>query len=67
MRYFIDPPNGWMYGFPKEIDIKEIRDDSWWVDNGYPQKLIDEGMLKHVRIISTPNGSEEINQLESFL
>ena len=38
----IDPPSGWKYGFPKPIpdDIKDAR--PWLVENGYPQKLIDE-------------------------
>jgi hypothetical protein len=66
MRYFIDPPTGWAYGFPKEIDIKETRDEAWWLSNGYPQHLIDAGMLEYVRIISIPKDSEEINQLERF-
>ena len=36
----IDPPSGWMYGFPKEIP--EHVDDTckWLIDNGYPEKLI---------------------------
>ena len=36
----IDPPSGWMYGFPKEIP--EHVDDTckWLVENGYPEKLI---------------------------
>jgi hypothetical protein len=38
----IDPPSGWQYGFPKPIpnDVKDVK--KWLVDNGYPQKLIDE-------------------------
>ena len=37
----IDPPSGWKYGFPKPIpdDIKDAR--PWLVENGYPQKEID--------------------------
>lgn len=37
---FIDPPEGWMYGFPKEIP--EHIDDTrqWLIDNGYPEKEI---------------------------
>lgn len=38
---WVDPPSGWQYGFPKifngEGDIME-----WLVDNGYPQKKIDQ-------------------------
>ena len=41
----IDPPSGWMYGFPKAMPKKfdtfeEQR--AWLVSEGYPQKLIDE-------------------------
>ncbi len=39
----IDPPSGWRYGFPKPL-TKEAngRTLEWLVDNGYPQKLIDQ-------------------------
>jgi radical SAM superfamily enzyme YgiQ (UPF0313 family) len=42
MRQVIDPPYGWMYGFPKAIpsDVKDTK--KWLVENGYPQKIIDE-------------------------
>lgn len=43
MRY-IDPPEGWKYGFPKvlpeEIQTEEIPD--WMVSEGYPIQLIEE-------------------------
>jgi hypothetical protein len=43
----IDPPSGWMYGFPKEIpsNIKDIK--KWIVDEGYPEKDLE--MLKYCR------------------
>jgi hypothetical protein len=43
-KKMIDPPNGWQYGFPKELpdnyqdsnfDIRE-----WLVTEGYPRELI---------------------------
>lgn len=36
----IDPPKGWLYGFPKEIpdDVENIIE--WLPKNGYPEKLI---------------------------
>jgi len=39
---YIDPPEGWKYGFPKPIpeDVDDTR--AWLVANGYPQKKIDE-------------------------
>jgi hypothetical protein len=40
MRY-IDPPEGWRYGFPKEIpdNVDTIK---WLVENGYPKEEIDK-------------------------
>ena len=39
----IDPPSGWMYGFPKPIpeDVKNVRE--WLVEQGYPREV----MLKY--------------------
>ena len=44
----IDPPDGWRYGFPKVYD-KTIDEtvEEWFLRNGYPQKEIDKGMLRH--------------------
>ena len=41
MIKIIDPPSGWRYGFPKPIpeDIKDIK--QWLIDNGYPEKEIE--------------------------
>ena len=38
----IDPPSGWMYGFPKVLP-EEAKDRTleWLVENGYPQSEID--------------------------
>jgi hypothetical protein len=39
----IDPPSGWQYGFPKPIPEDRKKDSLvWLVEQGYPQKLIDE-------------------------
>ena len=43
---YIDPPSGWMYGFPKEApaNLREMNDDQlneWLVSNGYPQEEVD--------------------------
>lgn len=40
-RKMIDPPEGWKYGFPKEIpeDVYKTRD--WLIENGYPEKVIE--------------------------
>jgi hypothetical protein len=48
----VDPPSGWMYGFPKAVlDEASYEKDpeGWFLQNGYPKELIAEGMLNHVR------------------
>lgn len=46
----IDPPSGWMYGFPKilpdSVGVTKIKE--WLVANGYPQSEIDS-YGKHFR------------------
>ena len=41
-RYFLDPPDGHAYGFPKlfEGDIDALEFDTWLRENGYPDDLI---------------------------
>jgi hypothetical protein len=39
---YIDPPSGWKYGFPKPIPDFTTDHRKWIVEQGYPQKLIDE-------------------------
>jgi len=41
MKRMIDPPSGWLYGFPKEIPLFVTDTRAWLVANGYPQKEID--------------------------
>lgn len=40
MKYWVDPPSGWMYGFPKvwDEDIDEELPD-WLAANGYTDLL----------------------------
>lgn len=39
---YIDPPEGWRYGFPKIIPAEhQSRTNEWLVEQGYPQTLID--------------------------
>lgn len=50
----IDPPSGWMYGFPKEISILEYESEEfnmgdWLVQNGYPKDNVPFA-LEHIRI-----------------
>lgn len=37
MKYYVDPPEGWRWGFPKVWD-EEVDGDmhTWIVDQGYP-------------------------------
>jgi hypothetical protein len=42
MATIIDPPSGWMYGFPKPIPEDRKKDVIvWLVEQGYPQSEID--------------------------
>lgn len=51
MKRMIDPPSGWLYGFPKEMPSFVIDTKAWLVANGYPKKEIDEhGEYFYVRI-----------------
>lgn len=38
----IDPPSGWLFGFPKEIPNEVENVTEWLVENGYPKAKIDE-------------------------
>lgn len=53
---YVDPPSGWMYGFPKLWDGKTpIK--VWLVENGYPEKMANEN--RFVRFISAKAGKED--------
>ena len=42
-QIMIDLPQGWQYGFPKLIPDDRLQDvEVWLVEQGYPQRLIDE-------------------------
>ena len=46
----VDPPSGWMYGFPRPYNPKKNEsDEKWFARMGYPQRLIVDGMLEHLR------------------
>ena len=49
----VDPPEGWLHGFPKPFPggVKMTPNERvrWFLSNGYPQELIDQGMLRYVR------------------
>lgn len=53
-RLMIDPPSGWMYGFPKEYPAEGLEGltlAEWLVDNGYPQWEITKwpALVNHCR------------------
>lgn len=46
MKYWVDPPEGWRWGFPKVWDEETDGDmETWLVEQGYP--LTD--MIMHTR------------------
>jgi len=47
-----DPPEGWRYGFPRTYSPLEGESlEETLLRDGYPKKLIDEGMGRYVRFI----------------
>lgn len=40
-QMWVDPPEGWRYGFPRKIpnDVPDHR--KWLVEQGYPEKVIE--------------------------
>ena len=48
----IDPPEGWMYGFPRAVPEEILEDDKllkgWLVSHGYPEEKLELAM-KHSR------------------
>jgi len=59
MKYMIDPPLGWKYGFPKWVDTAEYhrlfnadQDEftAWLTENGYPVEGA-ESAWKHCRYV----------------
>ena len=42
---WVDPPSGWMFGFPKIICVENIDEDTDWdkilIQNGYPAQKYD--------------------------
>lgn len=52
----VDPPEGWKYGFPRPYTKRpDESEEEWFLRKGYPQKLIDLGMLRHCRFWSPTN------------
>lgn len=53
----VDPPEGWLYGFPKPYPggaMTSYKEKvKWFLSQGYPQELIDDGMLQYCRYWET--------------
>jgi hypothetical protein len=47
----VDPPDGNQFGFPKPVPTFKTKNDfrRWMVNNGYPQELIDQGLLDYCK------------------
>lgn len=43
--FWVDPPSGWRYGFPRLYDpAKDGPMRAWLVKHGYPKALADKGL-----------------------
>jgi hypothetical protein len=63
-RYWVDPPLGYLYGFPKLLSLYEIGSEDtmkkWLVQNGYPQEVIDKfGSEFTVRLVPAADSPPE--------
>jgi hypothetical protein len=59
MKYYIDPPSGWRYGFPKVYDeTKDGTIEEFLIKNGYPKKDI-EFAVKYTRYWKAKDDSDE--------
>ncbi len=48
-KLFIDPPSGWMYGFPRVYDEeKDVPLEDFLIHHGYPEEEV-EFAMKHIR------------------
>jgi hypothetical protein len=55
-KKMIDPPSGWMYGFPKVLpDNVNLR--AWLLEQGYPEKDVDWAM-DHCRYWEVDNNTK---------
>jgi len=52
MSLIYDPPEGWRFGFPRAYAPLEGETlEQTLLRDGYPQKLIDQGMAEHCRFM----------------
>lgn len=62
----VDPPSGWMYGFPKRVENYDSPNDEWFLANGYPQELIDQGMLQYCRFWFEESNDQEKSNMDEI-
>lgn len=49
-KLWVDPPKGWLYGFPKVWIKKEQPDLKFWlIKEGYPEKEYEACSGNHIR------------------
>jgi hypothetical protein len=46
LPYYVDPPSGWRYGFPRLYDPAADGDmTEWMIRHGYPERLARQGVV----------------------
>lgn len=46
MTLYVDPPEGWRYGFPKAVPKDREHDlQAWIIEQGYPKEKLDKHPL----------------------
>jgi hypothetical protein len=59
MKIMVDPPHGWLYGFPKALPEEGTVDiRAWLIKNGYPKEDVDFAIL-HCRMWEVENKDEK--------
>ena len=60
-KIMIDPPEGWRYGFPKQLpdDVHDIR--AWFIQEGYPDYMV-ELALEYSNCWEVENENTEVKK-----
>ena len=54
----VDPPSGWVYGFPKRMPADTRDVGQWLIDNGYPSEKV-VFALSHLRMWASRQNEDE--------
>ena len=57
MPKWVDPPSGWMYGFPEILPDDVVNLRQWLIDKGYPERDVDFAM-NHMRTWPVDEGQQ---------